>query len=258
MDAFKPTVTSPTVTPSFKGIALFTPGGDCVYCIDRQKRSHWHLDLCGVLQQHMGLPEPPYFLLPGFTATVDRWIDDRTQTLVTVAEAYPRVLQFQPLLNHLFDLGELIWQPNYSSGEACSPTLINSYRDRFPQLWQCHDLIIQVEAALAADPPLQADPPDPWSQVVTPTQPYHFKLFVRDINAPATEQMLRLLHTTLESALPSPYTLQVIDVAKQPDLAEADQVSAAPTLIQTSPEPVRRIVGSLLNQHQMIELLGAS
>ncbi|MGB5971843.1 MAG: hypothetical protein WBG38_00915, partial [Nodosilinea sp.] len=141
------TTTPDTVAPSFKGIALFTPGGDCVYCLDEQKRARWHLDLCAALQTHLGLTETPYFLLPCFTATVDRWINPAAQTPVVVAEAYPRALRFQPLLNALFGLGQLQWQPNYSSVEECSIALIESYRPTFPQLWECHDLVIRVEQA---------------------------------------------------------------------------------------------------------------
>ncbi|MDJ0558735.1 MAG: circadian clock protein KaiB, partial [Microcystis sp. M53599_WE4] len=39
--------TSAIVLPDiFKGIALFTPGGDLIYCIDPDKQTHWHLNLC--------------------------------------------------------------------------------------------------------------------------------------------------------------------------------------------------------------------
>ncbi|MGB7315037.1 MAG: circadian clock KaiB family protein [Nodosilinea sp.] len=242
-----------SVAPSFKGIALFTPGGDCVYCLDEQKRAHWHLDLCATLQTHLGLAEPPYFLLPCFTATVDRWVNPMTQAQAMVAEAYPRALRFQPLLNALFDLGSLQWQPNYSSAEECSVALIESYRPTFPQLWECHDLVIQVEQVVRhSEEPLPIDTLDTLG--VLP-QPHCFKLFVSGADTIATEKMLRFLYTTLESMLPSAYTLQVIDVTTHPDEAEAAHISATPTLIQVSPEPVRRVVGNVISQEQMALLL---
>lgn len=242
-----------TVASSFKGIALFTPGGDCVYCIDEQKRAHWHIDLCAALQIHLGLPEPPYFLLPCFTATVDRWVDPATQTSVTVAEAYPRVLRYQPLLNALFGLGELQWQPNYTSAEECSVALIESYQATFPQLWECHELVMRVEQAIAASPPA---PVLEIPIAVDPLPTAHcFKLFVSATDTAVTEKMLRFLYTTLESTLPGAYTLQVIDVTTHPDEAEAANITATPTLIQTSPGPVRRVVGSVLSQEQMMQLL---
>lgn len=237
---------------SFKGIALFTPGGDCVYCIDEQKRAHWHLDLCATLQSHLELAEPPYFLLPCFTATVDRWVKANAPIPTTVAEAYPRALRFQPLLNALFSLDNLQWQPNYSSAEECSAALIESYRPTFPQLWECHDLIIRVEPTTASEPLAPAE-----SFLNLPSQPYRFQLFVSGVDTAATEHMLRLLHTTLESSLSSAYTLQVLDVGQHPDEAEAARISATPTLIQVSPEPVRRVVGNVLDPEHMMRLLSA-
>ncbi|MFM6041706.1 MAG: circadian clock protein KaiB, partial [Dolichospermum sp.] len=35
----------------FKGIALFTPGGDLIYCIDPSKQGRWHLNLCAALRE---------------------------------------------------------------------------------------------------------------------------------------------------------------------------------------------------------------
>ncbi|TVQ10683.1 MAG: circadian clock protein KaiB [Leptolyngbya sp. DLM2.Bin27] len=238
------------IAPSFKGIALFTPGGDCVYCVDEQKRTHWHLDLCAALQTHLGLTEPPYFLLPCFTATVDRWVKPPSQTTI-VAEAYPRALRFQPLLNALFGLDHVQWQPNYGSTEECSVELIESYRPTFPQLWEGHDLIICVGKHVTPVEPL----PSTERFLNAPPPPHRFKLFVSGVDTADTEHMLRLLHTTLESSLPNAYTLQVIDVASHPAEAEAAQITATPTLIQVSPEPVRRVVGKVLNQAQMMQLL---
>jgi circadian clock protein KaiB len=240
---------------SFKGIALFTPGGDCVYCLDEQKRAHWHLDLCATLQTHLGLIEPPYFLLPCFTATVDRWVSSTGAKPTTVAEAYPRVLRFQSLLNVLFGLGDWQWQPNYGSVEECSVAMIESYRPQFPQLWESHDLIIQLERVEDNLLPATGNLPLPAMPFGALTQPYQFKLFVSGVDTAATEKMLRLLHSTLEQSLPNAYTLQVIDVATHPDEAEAANISATPTLIQVSPEPVRRVVGHALNQEHMVQLL---
>ncbi len=241
------------IASSFKGIALFTPGGDCVYCIDEKKRAHWHLDLCAALQSQLGLAEPPYFLLPCFTATVDCWINPTTQSQTTVAEAYPRALRFQPLLNALFGLGNWQWQPNYGSAEECSVALIESYRPTFAQLWECHDLILRVEQTASVGEPLPAADPVPLAPGL---QPYRFKLFVRGVDTAATEKMLRFLHNTLESTLASVYTLQVIDVATHPDEAEVANITATPTLIQEAPAPVRRVVGNVVSQEQMIQLLG--
>jgi circadian clock protein KaiB len=244
------------VTSSFKGIALFTPGGDCVYCLDSQKRSRWHMDLCAALQSQLDLVEPPYFLLPGFTATVDRWYDEARQQSVTIAEAYPRALKFQALLNILFGLGHQQWTPNYTLHEACSASLIESFRNQFPQLWESHNLILQVEEPLRGHSSNQrAEPSLSYSSPSLVSNPYIFKLFVSGAETVATEHMLKLLHATLERGLQTPYTLQVIDVLKHPEQAEADHISATPSLIQVSPQPVRRIVGNLTNPDLLSQVL---
>ena len=81
------------------------------------------------------------------------------------------------------------------------------------------------------------------------------KLFVRKEDTLATETMLRMLHQLLESRLNQAYTLQVVDVAKHPDQAESNHISATPTLVQVLPEPSRRIVGNLTSSHQLMQLL---
>lgn len=242
---------SPTL---FKGIALFTPGGDLVYCIDPDKQNRWHLHLCAVLQEMLGLTEPPHFLVPCYAATVDRWRDLQTQQIHTVAEAASPVLKYQALLNAVFGTGDLVWQPAPLPEAVCDPVVRHSYRSQFPQLWETHDLIVRYE------------PATPYTQVYDPSQHsidpsradaqgYVLRLFVSGHSA-ATERTLQNLHQLLEQALGHPYTLKVIDVLQHPDRAELDQVSATPTLVKVWPRPVRRIVGNLESIEQLLRVLG--
>lgn len=129
----------------FKGIALFTPGGDLIYGIDPSKQQHWHLHLCVGLQELLGLPEPPHFLVPGYTGTIDRWLDPKTQQIRTSAEIYRPVQQYQPLLNAVFGTINQVWQVAPWQEESCDPIILQTYRDRFPQLWEDHDLIVHFE-----------------------------------------------------------------------------------------------------------------
>ncbi len=41
------------------------------------------------------------------------------------------------------------------------------------------------------------------------------------------------------------YTIEVIDLMRNPERAKADQIVAIPTLIRKLPEPARRIIGDL-------------
>lgn len=82
------------------------------------------------------------------------------------------------------------------------------------------------------------------------------RLFVSGYSA-ATQRILQSLHHLLEESLGSPYTLKVIDIYRHPEQAEADQVSATPTLVKVYPRPVRRIVGDLDDVDRVLRLLGA-
>ncbi|MEO1096014.1 MAG: circadian clock KaiB family protein [Cyanobacteria bacterium J06638_28] len=238
------------VTPrSFKGIAVFTPGGDLVYCRDYQKQAQWHLNLCAALQEHLGLIESPHFLVPSFTATVDCWIDANTHSPQVVAEAYAFVHHYQGLLNVLFSLGNLEWQRLYPGPEHQSLSIFETYHARFPQLWERHDLVLDIS------PEFQQDAV-PSQLGVSHSQPEGIvlRLFVSGYSA-MTEQILKTLQGVLEGSRYRPYTLQMIDVSKHPEQAEADQVSATPTLVRIWPQPVRRLVGELDNPRAILNLL---
>jgi circadian clock protein KaiB len=43
------------------------------------------------------------------------------------------------------------------------------------------------------------------------------------------------------------YELEVIDLAKNPQLAQGDQILAIPTLVRNLPVPIRKIIGDLSN-----------
>ena len=55
-----------------------------------------------------------------------------------------------------------------------------------------------------------------------------------------------------EQHLKNHYTLEVIDVYQQPDLARRDQIVAVPTLIKRFPSPVRRLIGDLSNTKSVL------
>ncbi|MBV8886544.1 MAG: circadian clock KaiB family protein [Chroococcidiopsidaceae cyanobacterium CP_BM_RX_35] len=244
-----------TLPKLFKGIALFTPGGDLIYCIDPSKQDRWHLYLCVGLQEILGLPEPPHFLVPCYTATLDRYLDRQTQQVRTLAEAYPLVLRHQALLNAVFETGDLVWQASPWLEGVCDPMMLATYRSSFPQLWEDRDFIIRFERS--------ESPSSSQQSVVFPrflrqpeTQGYVFRLFVAG-HSVATERILQSLHQLLEQSLLYPYTLKVIDVFKHPEQAEANQVSATPTLVRVWPQPIRRLVGDLDNTEKILVMLSS-
>lgn len=241
----------------FKGIALFTPGGDLVYCIDPRKQSRWHLQLCAVLQEMLGLTEPPHFLVPCYTATIDRWIDPRTQQLQTFAEACPFVLRYQALLNAIFGVDDLVWQASQCPEGVCETGVLDSYRQQFPQLWQDHDLVVRYEKiepqSLAESRENSTLSWSPLSQTQK-TQGYVLRLFVAG-HSGATARILKNLYELLEKSLQQPYTLKVIDIHKHPELAEANQIAATPTLLRVWPRPIKRIIGNLEDVDKVLQAL---
>ena len=331
------------------------------------------MHLCVALQEILGLPEPPHFLVPGYTATIDRWLDPRTKQIRTSAENYPLVQHHQALLNAVFGTGNQVWQMAPWQEGLCDPIVLETYRDQFPQLWQDHDLIVRFErseqfsysyresypsleqkhvsleniqvegsgheedpscpsetttsasagledgdtispeaieqedcafkelppeqgcatsSSLSVGDSARVTQPEPDSiqdsanavrslhaapkgqsplgmpfdqshsdsQEIPPySQPEHaqgyvLRLFVSGHSA-ATEYTLVSLHQLLEHSLRLPYTLKVIDVFKHPDQAEANQISATPTLLRVWPEPIRRIVGDLSDAERILRIL---
>lgn len=233
----------------YKGIALITPGGDVVYAIDPSRQQRWHTQLCLRLQTLLKLPEPPLFLTPSHTATVDRWLDPQAQVQMA-AEVYPALWRYRIFLQTLFDVPVDQWQ--MVATPSADPWVINSYRDRFPQLWQCHNWILRMDEQ--PSDASQANAPSSLTQkLATDPQGYVLHLFVAGHRQGIT-RILEELYRVLEQALTCPYTLKVIDVAQHPEQAEAAQVLATPTLLRVWPEPAHRIVGALESQ-RILELL---
>jgi circadian clock protein KaiB len=48
------------------------------------------------------------------------------------------------------------------------------------------------------------------------------------------------------------YTIEVIDLLENPQLAEGDQIVAVPTLVRRLPEPLCKIVGDLSNTERTL------
>jgi circadian clock protein KaiB len=55
-----------------------------------------------------------------------------------------------------------------------------------------------------------------------------------------------------EEHLKGEYSIEVIDLLINPQLAEGDQILAIPTLVKKVPEPVRKIIGDLSNQEKVL------
>jgi circadian clock protein KaiB len=71
-------------------------------------------------------------------------------------------------------------------------------------------------------------------------------------NTPKSATALRNLKKYCEQHLKGVYDIEVIDLLKNPQLAEGDQILATPTLVKKVPEPVRKIIGDLSNEEKVL------
>lgn len=83
---------------------------------------------------------------------------------------------------------------------------------------------------------------------------YHFKLYIAG-NRSHSERTKAAIHHICETYLKDHYTLEIIDVLQNPELANDDNIMATPTLICTSPKPENRIIGDLSNEEFVIHVL---
>lgn len=55
-----------------------------------------------------------------------------------------------------------------------------------------------------------------------------------------------------EQHLAGRYTIEVVDLLQQPQLAQGDQILAIPTLVRRLPEPIKKIIGDLSNTERVL------
>ncbi|HEY4325209.1 MAG TPA: circadian clock KaiB family protein [Mucilaginibacter sp.] len=80
---------------------------------------------------------------------------------------------------------------------------------------------------------------------------YELRLYVAGKTAKSVTA-LNNLKRYCEEHLKGQYTIEVIDLLVQPQLAEGDQIFAIPTLVRKVPEPIRKIIGDLSNEEKVL------
>ena len=79
---------------------------------------------------------------------------------------------------------------------------------------------------------------------------YILRLYVTGSSARSLRAVYNL-QKICEEHLPD-YSLEVIDIYKNPAAAREEQIIAAPTLIRELPAPLRRLVGDLSNRQKVL------
>ncbi len=63
---------------------------------------------------------------------------------------------------------------------------------------------------------------------------------------------IKNLKDILKNGLKDIYRLKVIDILKNPQLAEEDKILATPVLVRVLPPPIRKIIGDLSDKEKVL------
>lgn len=88
-------------------------------------------------------------------------------------------------------------------------------------------------------------------QAMTEQDGYNLRLYVAG-QTPKSMTAIANLRKLCEKHLPGRYNIEVIDLMKDPALAQRDQIVAIPTLIRQLPEPLKRVIGDLSNAEKVL------
>jgi circadian clock protein KaiB len=80
---------------------------------------------------------------------------------------------------------------------------------------------------------------------------WNLRLYVAG-ETPKCVQAFEHLKRICEEHLQGRYSIEVIDLLKNPTLASGDQIIAIPTLVRQLPPPVKKIIGDLTNTERVV------
>jgi circadian clock protein KaiB len=80
---------------------------------------------------------------------------------------------------------------------------------------------------------------------------FQLRLYVAG-QTPKSLQAFANLKKICEEHLKGRYTIEVIDLIENPQLAHGDKILAIPTLVRKLPEPIRKIIGDLSNTERVL------
>ena len=80
---------------------------------------------------------------------------------------------------------------------------------------------------------------------------YVLRLYVTGLTSRSI-QAINTIKNICESELKGRYQLEIVDIAKQPELAKEENIIAAPTLIKRLPLPLRRLIGDLSDKERVL------
>ena len=88
-----------------------------------------------------------------------------------------------------------------------------------------------------------------WPEV--PDERWELRLYVAG-QTPRCVEAFSHLRRLCEEHLEGRYSIEVIDLLKNPTLAAGDQIIAIPTLVRKLPRPMKKIIGDLSNTERVL------
>lgn len=84
-----------------------------------------------------------------------------------------------------------------------------------------------------------------------PSDAWNLRLYVAG-QTPKCVTAFANLKKLCEEHLRGKYTIDVVDLLENPQLAKGDQILAVPTLVRKLPVPIRKIIGDLSNTERVL------
>ena len=81
--------------------------------------------------------------------------------------------------------------------------------------------------------------------------PYHLTLYVAG-HSPKSRLAMSNLQQLCATHLSSKYTVEIVDLLREPKRAKLDQILAIPTLVKKLPPPLKKIIGDLSNTEKVL------
>src|SRR6476620_8807248 len=82
-------------------------------------------------------------------------------------------------------------------------------------------------------------------------QKWELRLYIAG-QTPKSILALKKITKYCKEHLADEYSIEVVDLLKNPQLAEGDQIFAIPTLVRKVPEPIRKIIGDLSDEEKVL------
>jgi len=89
------------------------------------------------------------------------------------------------------------------------------------------------------------------SAVVSDPDMWNLRLYVAG-QTPRSARAMSNLRKICEEHLAGRYSIEVIDLLQNPQLARGDQILAIPTLVRRLPKPIKKIIGDLSNSERVL------